>query len=92
MGDWDKLKQAGSGASLTRLKEAESLLCYFWNAYRECKGICPKKLALEILAAFVRTARALKVCKDLAKDDLKLEMVEQKLHERLGPANLPEAS
>ena len=52
--DWDKLEQAGSGASLTRLKEADSFLVYFWNAYRKCEGICPKKLALELPAAFVR--------------------------------------
>ena len=63
----------------------------FWKAYRKCKGRCPKKFALELPAAFVRTACALKVCKDLAKDDLKLEKVEQKLREKLGPVNLPEA-
>ena len=33
----------------------------------------------------------MKKCKDLATDDFKLEKVEEKLRERLGAANLPEA-
>ena len=51
----------------------------------------PKEARGGAPSCFRANSWSLEKCKDLATDDLKLEKVEQRLREKLGPANLPEA-
>ena len=60
-GDLDRIARA-SGVSLTNV---EAFLAYLPEKYMVCAGLSQEKLAVEIPAAFARTARAVLLTKDL---------------------------
>ena len=86
--EWERLARASEGS----LKQAEAFLTYLVEHYLKPDGVPAEKLAVEIPAAFARTARALLLARDLEKDEIGLEKVETKLRQMLDPGPFPPAS
>ena len=84
--DFERIAK-GAGPSLGR---AEAFLAYLAGIYLKSGDLPREKLAVEIPAAFARTARAVLLAKDLDADDaVCVEKVETKLREKLAPGELP---
>ena len=83
--DLERIARAPS-ASLAR---AEAFLTYLVTTYMT-KNLSCEKLAIEIPGAFMRTARAVLMCRELDKGDVDLLKVEQKLRQKLDAGDLPE--
>ena len=84
-GEWERLAKA----SAKSLMQTEAFLSYLANMYLKTEGVPAEKLAVEIPAAFMRTARALLLARDLEKDDVDLEKVETILRQKLEPGPFP---
>ena len=69
--EWERLSKASEGS----LKETEAFLSYLVEHYLKPDGVPAEKLAVEIPAAFARTARAVLLARDLEKDPINLEKV-----------------
>ena len=67
----------------------ESFLAYLAGVYMETAGLPGEALALEIPAAFARTARAVLLAKDLDSGSIDTTKIEAKLRQKLAPAELP---
>ena len=76
-------------ATRSTLSKIEQLLSYLVEVYMEATELTPEQLAQEVPMAFVRTARAVLLTKDLIKDEVDLIKVEVKLREALGAGGLP---
>ena len=100
--EWDRLQKASAGSSAlekkprgfwpnacTALEQTEHFLSYLVEQYMKPEGVPAEKLAVEIPAAFARTARALLLARDLEKDEIGLEKVETKLRQMLEPGPFP---
>ena len=83
--EWERLAKASEGS----LKETEAFLSYLVEHYLKPDGVPAEKLAVEIPAAFARTARAVLLARDLEKDPINLEKVETKLRSQLEPGPFP---
>ena len=83
--EWERLSKASEGS----LKETEAFLSYLVEHYLKPDGVPAEKLAVEIPAAFARTARAVLLARDLEKDPINLEKVETKLRSQLEPGPFP---
>ena len=84
-GEWERLAKA----SAKSLMQTEAFLSYLANMYLKTEGVPAEKLAVEIPAAFMRTARALLLARDLERDDVDLEKVETILRQKLEPGPFP---
>ena len=70
-GEWERLAKASAGS----LMQTEAFLSYLVEHYMKPEGVPAEKLAVEIPAAFARTARAVLLARDLEKDPINLEKV-----------------
>ena len=84
-GEWERLAKASAGS----LTKTEAFLSYLVERYMTPEGVPAEKLAVEIPAAFARTARAVLVARDLEKDEINLEKVETTLRQKLDPGPFP---
>ena len=84
-GDWERIARAIPAS----LKSVESFLAYLAGVYMETAGLPGEALALEIPAAFARTARAVLLAKDLDSGSIDTTKIEAKLRQKLAPAELP---
>ena len=103
--EWDRLQKASSCCSSaqpgrkptgfsanasTALEQTENFLSYLVDEYMKPNKVPAERLAVEIPAAFARTARALLLARDLDKDEIGLEKVETKLRQMLEPGPFPD--
>ena len=86
--EWERLAKASKGS----LAQPETFLAYLIENYMKPAVVPAEKLAVEIPAAFARTAKALLLARDLEKDEIGLEKVETKLRQMLEPGPFPPAS
>ena len=84
-GELERIARA-SGVSLTNV---EAFLAYLTEKYMGCAGVSKEKLAVEIPAAFARTARAVLLTRDLDTSAMDVRKIETKLREKLGGEGLP---
>ena len=100
--EWDRLQKASAGSSAqekkprgflgnacTALEQTEHFLSYLVDQYMKPNKVPAERLAVEIPAAFARTARALLLARDLDKDEIGLAKVETKLRQMLEPGPFP---
>ena len=71
------------------LTNVEAFLAYLTEKYMVCAGLSQEKLAVEVPAAFARTARAVLLTKDLDTSAVDVRKIETKLREKLGGEGLP---
>ena len=71
------------------LGKAEAFLSYLAGMYLKTAGLPSEQLALEIPAAFARSARAVLLSKEMGKDEIDIVKVEVVLRQKLAPAALP---
>ena len=84
--DFERIAKA-SGATL---KKVEGFLAYLACIYLKSPDLPRERLAVEIPAAFARTARAVLLARDFDVDDaVGIEKVEIKLRQKLAPGELP---
>ena len=81
-------ERIAKGSRLT-LSKVETCLSYLVEVYMKTTELPPEKLAEEVPLAFVRTARAVLLTKDLVQNEVDLTKVEVKLREALGAGGLP---
>ena len=83
--DFERIAK-GSRLALSKVEACSS---YLVEVYMKTTELPPEKLAMEVPLAFVRTARAVHLTKDLVQDEVELTKVEVKLRESLGDGGLP---